>query len=105
MSYVRFADDTPWHPRVQSMSDAEFRAWFTSVCYASRFRTDGHIPDQAITLVAPRQKVREALIEAGTWEANGNGVYVHDYLQYQRSKAQIEAAIEAGRKGARGRWS
>lgn len=105
MTHVRFDDSTPWHPRIQAMNDAEFRVWFASVCYASRFRTDGHVPDSALPLVAPRQKTRERLIELGAWEPNGAGIYVHDYLEHQRSKAQIEASIEAAKKGARARWS
>lgn len=104
MSHVRFDDDTPWHPRIQAMSDAEFRAWFNSICYASRFRTDGKVPKAAIASIGANTRTCNALVKTGTWEPNGDGVHVRDYLDYQRSKEQIEAAIQTAKDAAEKRW-
>lgn len=104
MTHVRFDDSTPWHPRVLAMSDAEFRAWFNSICYASRFRTDGKVPKTAISSIGASAPTCKALVKSGAWEPNGDGVYVHDYLHYQRSREQIEAVIQAAKGAAETRW-
>lgn len=98
--YARIDNNAPWSPKIQAFTDAEFRAWIKSICYADQYRTDGHIPQHALLTVCPSKRVRDGLVEKGGWEPNGAGVYVHDYLQHQRSAAQIQAATDKAKKAA-----
>lgn len=104
MTYAKIDDNAPWSPKVQALTDAEFRAWVASICYASQFRTDGHIPDHALRVVGASSKVQAGLVAKGMWEANGTGVYVHDYLEHQRSRDAIEAISKQRRAAAKKRW-
>lgn len=66
------------------------------LCYCARRLTDGDIPAQIVPqlLAVPRaQAVRlaETLVECGVWERRGPDYYVHDYLEYNPSREQVEA--------------
>lgn len=104
MTYAKIDDNAPWSPKVAALSDSEFRAWITSICYASQFRTDGHVPEHALRVIGATTKTREGLVDKGMWEPNGSGVYVHDYLEHQRSREQIAAISEQRRGAATKRW-
>lgn len=89
MSWVRFDDCTPDHPKVAILSDRAFRVMFGAVCYASRFLTDGEIPAAFLRMVPT--KVRAELVSAGVWRLE-EGVYsIHDYLVYQPSRESVES--------------
>lgn len=100
--YARIDNNAPWNPKIQALNDAEFRAFFSSICYADQFTTDGYIPSHALRVVGGSKRIIEALVAKGFWEQNGTGIHVHDYLEHQRSKAQIEAAVEKARKAGKG---
>jgi hypothetical protein len=102
--YARLDNNAPWGPKVQALSDAEFRAWVTSLCYSDQFLTDGHIPDAALRVITPSPRVRQSLVAKGMWHANGDGIHIHDYLQHQRSRAEVEAAQGKARRAAEKRW-
>lgn len=105
MTYARLDDNAPWNPKVASLTDAEFRAWIASICYASQHRTNGLIPPQALRLVGASARVVDGLVEKGVWEANGSGFYVHDYLKKQRSREEIMALSAQRRAAAEARWN
>jgi hypothetical protein len=93
----------PEHPKVEGLSDAAFRLLVTSWCWSSRQLTDGRIP---ATSWAKRgtAKARRELVAAGLAEVGDDGtVQLHDYLEHQRSAAEVaalrEKRREAGRRG------
>ena len=102
MTWVKLDADFPAHPKVVDLSDDAFRAFIGGLCYCNQYLTDGRITPGAIKRIASR-KVSAELVAAGLWEQNGNGVMVHDYLEYQFSRSTVEANREAkaqaGRKG------
>lgn len=104
--YVRLHDHFPDHPKVAGLSDAAFRAQVTAICYAHRFGTDGFVP-QAMVRVHPRRAVDE-LVRFGLWEVADGGYVVHDYLEWNEARSEIEAKREskriAGAMGAATRW-
>lgn len=87
MTWVRLDDKMPRHPKVGALSDAAFRAWVEGLCYSAEYLTDGHLPTVFLRQVKPRTQTE--LVANGLWEANGNGVHVHDFLDFQPSRTQV----------------
>jgi hypothetical protein len=91
MSWARFDDNFPRHPKTIGLSDRAFRAFVTGVCYSAGLLTDGHLSSAVIASFASK-KVRAELVAAGFWDerADGNGVNVHDFTDYNRSRVEVE---------------
>jgi hypothetical protein len=63
------------------------------IAYCARHETDGHILAEIVTGLSPLQRDREAqvkaLIEEGLWYQGEDGFVIHDYLDYNPSREQI----------------
>jgi hypothetical protein len=111
------------HPKVVRAAALEPRAPMLYVCgilWAQRHLTDGHVPaamlygllPAPLLMGGPLEPAADALEAAGLWERNGDGWQVHDYLEWQRSRDEVEAMREhlrevrsaAGKRGAAARW-
>lgn len=95
MTWVKLSDDFATHPKVIGLSDVALRTLIESYCYAARHMTDGHL---AVPVVAKlgTKRIRTELVDAGLWDTNGDGgVLIHDYLEYNPSRAEILAQKEA----------
>lgn len=107
-TWIVVHDGMPEHGKIEALSDRSFRALITLWCYCSRQLTDGHVPKAAwekrTTAAIRRELVAAKLVEPQT----GGDVVMHDYLDWQRSAADIEAASEkkqtAARLGNHNRW-
>ncbi len=101
--WVKLDDGMPEHPKVEALSDNAFRAFICSIAYSGRQLTDGYLPAQVAHRYA-NGSLGE-LTDSGLWEIVEGGYVVHDYLEYQRSKADVlelrEARKEAGAKGGK----
>lgn len=87
--------------------------YLAGLVYASGQLTDGMIPAEKLTLLAiwaklPSeaniQAIAQALVQANFWHVLENGDYlIHDFLDYNPSRAEVEALrearSEAGRRG------
>ena len=133
MVWVRLDDDFPDHPKIVSLGDlTPLAGWLhiCGLCYCNRYLTDGVIPRTKVKTLASFEHIGietaavggscgighdievgelvDALIEAGMWEERESDYRIHDYLDYQPSKAQVEALqevrSEAGKRGAASRW-
>lgn len=104
MTWVKLDDHFADHPKILGLSDSAYRAYVDGLCYCTRYLTDGKIAEAPLKKLA-RGKIVGELVTAGLWEQNGNGIVVHDYLDYQFSRSEIEAArlqrVEAGRAGGK----
>src|SRR5262245_52222748 len=116
MPWVRIDDAFTEHPKVSRLSDSAVALFVAGLCYCNRNLTDGFIPSQ-VGLGQLRYcdgnavPVISELEEAGLWEANReanrSGWWVHDYENYQPSRAEVLAEREhkkviramAGRQG------
>ena len=83
MPWVALDDKFAHHPKINQLTDAEFRAWASALGYAQMYRTKGHIPSKALASI-PRAtpKIASALVEAGLWHVNGDGWVIHDWDDY-----------------------
>ena len=108
MTWAKFDDKFPRHPKVRPRTDAAFRLHVAGICYCAEHTTDGWIAaDEADVLVAgwSKAKTRKAideLIGAGLWEVvsgpEGQGYEVHDFLDYNPSREQVQAVRDGAKK-------
>lgn len=106
--YVRLDVLMPENPKVSGLSDKAFRTYIELLCYCGRQRTDGLV-DGRTWKRHGSPKARIELISAGLVDpllddtAGVSGVVIHDYLEHNRSRLQIDELAakraEAGRKG------
>lgn len=99
MPWLRIDDRAMNHPKIAGLPDGAFRLWVEGLAYCQSFLTDGAIPTSAYKGIrAYSPKRRDALIAAGLWIPADDGVTVHDYLQWNDSRAQVEEARAKARE-------
>jgi hypothetical protein len=117
MPWVRFDDIWPLHRKVSGLSDAGYRLASESIFWCARNLTDGRIVEDDLRSVSAAARNGNAvteLVRKGIWHDGAthdcpscprteDGWVIHDYLDYQPSKAKVEAEREAKRK-RQGRW-
>lgn len=113
MAWVRLDDDFADHPKIAALGNDAFCLHVTAMCYAARQRTDGKLSCDLLKRLAwrchdPATAVAE-LVTAGVWDIDDEaGWIIHDYLDYNPSKSDIDALAatrrEAGKAGASARW-
>lgn len=116
-TYIRVHDGMDEHPKVVGLSDGAFRLLMRAWSYCSRQLTDGQIPEAAWR-DRGSPKARREVIDAGLAHPSGHvcdhpgcptpppkHVQMHDYLEHQRSAAQVaelkRKRAEAGSKGGK----
>ena len=103
MGWVKLDDGYPRHPKVLGLSDRAFRHDIVATCYCAEHDTDGVLPAAYVRAIPAR--VRAELIAAGKWDEVNGVVMVHDYLDYNPSKAERDATSNARSNASRKRWS
>jgi len=92
MPWVKLDDNFVDHPKVSKLSDGAFRVHLSALSYASRNLTDGHVdrhlPRRLTNHLRVASFVRE-LVESGLWDETDDGYQIHDYLDFQPSRAEI----------------
>ena len=79
-----------------------------ALTYCTRHHTDGLVDREYVTEKAPsarqRDRMTAALVDAGLWDEHADGWTIHDFLDFNPSRADIEEKrrADADRK-ARGR--
>lgn len=129
MPWVRVDDHFDEHPKLAKVGPLGWALWLAGLAYSNRNLTDGFIPwsvaQGLVTwqyLEAPDEEGRrkqmtiavtsgmaggdvetdrviELLLWAGVWEPRDGGYYIHDYPDYQFTRAEIEAKRAAGQAG------
>lgn len=124
MAWVRLSDDFYDHPKFDKAGVLGIALFAAGLAWANRNLTDGFIPrkkalglldfedvveavrnadrnavtnvtdNDALTLCVARNAV-QALVDAGLWHVEEGGYRIHDYLEYQGSREQIEASRQS----------
>ena len=95
MPYLLIDDGMAENPKIAGLSDKAFRLWITSLLYCARNLTNGAISEIAIRSLAPICQIAKplavvrALVEAGLFEKTDTGWVIHDYLDYNPSRADL----------------
>jgi len=101
MPWVKFDDQYADHPKLDDVSDAAFRLHVTATCFASRYLTDGFIKHSTLPKLCRHddpEAIANELVDAGLFDLAEGGYVVHDYLDYNPSKAEVEARTELRRR-------
>ena len=108
---IALDDNIEDHPKFVSLSDAAFALWVRCIGYCRRNLTDGYVPEQAARARIRSGKAEKVIAELCSPPAglpNGNplwlkvlgGYQVHDYLEWNPSKEQVEERREQKRAAA-----
>ena len=128
MPWIRIDDHFDEHPKLAKVGPLGWALWLAGLAYCNRNLTDGFIPWSTASTLVPWDypegdlptriyvgsdkmvseedavdgvRVIFLLVDAGIWDRVAGGYQVHDYEDYQPTKAQIMAEREA--KAAAGR--
>ena len=70
--------------------------------------TDGRVPRGTVRILGGEIAEADELVRVGLWEPDGSGYRIHDFLDFNKSKAQVEQERVqrslAGQAGAHARW-
>lgn len=99
MTWIKIDDSFPDHPKIIGLSAEAFRTHIRGLCYSGRFLTDGLIPASAVGSIGSLDSIIE-LVDSCLWVCSElEGAYlIHDYLEHQTSKFEVEEKREAVRK-------
>jgi hypothetical protein len=118
MPWVRFDDQFPIHRKVDGLSDAAFRLHTSAIFWSARNLTDGSVTREDLDGVSARVRTPERFAaeckKRGVWhlgdedcpsekcpadgEGDPDGWIIHDYWEFQPSKAQVVADRQAAAK-------
>jgi len=114
MAWARIDDKFLDNPKVRKAGKDATYLYVSGLIYSSNQLTEGFISDEALGLVAYKGFIKNELthasilVECELWDRVEGGYQIHDYLDYNPTKEQIEEARAkkqaAGSKGAQSRW-
>ena len=110
MPWVRLDDSFSHHPKSLKAGPLGMAMQVAGLCHANRYLTDGFISEETLPMLLDLKElgitaaaVAERLIAAGMWEKAEGGYLIHDYGDYQPTKAEVleerEQKKQAGRLG------
>jgi hypothetical protein len=88
-----------WHAKALAAGDAALGVWVRLLGHCAQHLTDGFIAAPvAVAVGSSSPGAIDALVRAGLLEAVDGGYQLHDYLDHNSSRADIEASREASRE-------
>ena len=97
MAWTRIDDDFHSHPKVQQAWQASrpsLGLHLLAMSHCGHYLTDGCISESFVRTCLPaaaaRRQAVAALVDAGLWECEGSGWIIHDYLNFNPSREQVE---------------
>jgi hypothetical protein len=94
MPWVRLDEGFADHPKIERAGPMAAWLHVVAICYCNRHLTDGRIPKakaRRLADIPTPDKHIKALVDAGLWDDEGDDYIVHDFLDYQPSRADVEA--------------
>jgi hypothetical protein len=103
MTWFKIDDNLPRNPKMIQASLSAIGLWVEAGAWASASQTDGQVLKRVLHTLHPDATEEDAqvLVDVGLWEDHGNYWQIHDFLEYNPSKDDIEA--EKARKIAAGK--
>ena len=105
--WVKIDDSLDGHPKFLQAWDAapaSVGLWPQALAWAGRHLTDGHVSAEYVLGRTSSRRQRDqltgALVESQLWVPNGSGWQIHDFTDFNPSRAQVEARrqLDAVRK-------
>jgi hypothetical protein len=98
--WVRLDESFADHPKIERVGPLAAWLHVAALCYCARHLTDGALPKAKAHRLAdipdPAEHVA-ALLREGLWTEDGSAYVLHDYLDYQPSRQDVEAERSAAR--------
>lgn len=111
MVWVAIDAKAPRHLKQLRAGPAACWLWVCGLAYCQQELTDGFIPRETLSLLGvftDLEALTGVLVGVGLWEPVEGGYRVHDYLDYQQSREQVETKMaqrrEHARAAAHARW-
>lgn len=104
MSWIRIDDHAVWHRKLVAAGPMAGWLWLCGLSYANQQPAhDGFIPDDIVPFLPMKnaEKYVRDLLRVGLWERVDGGYIVHDYHEFQPSKADVEELREGRAKAGR----
>jgi hypothetical protein len=107
MPWLKIDDRVRTHPKTVKAGPAAAWFWFCGICYCREHLTDGFIGDGMISSLAPGvtsgKKLAEKLVAARLWHRVEGGYQVHDFLEWNPTRASVlkKRAEDRARKESR----
>jgi hypothetical protein len=97
-TFVLLAHDLYRHPKVLALAhDGHHRSILAQVLalsWCGDNRTDGWVPDYALTAIMARRSDAEQLVAVGLWERDTGGWWIHGWLEWQDTNRDRESRTE-----------
>ena len=94
----RVNDGFGQHPKTVGLSLEAVGLWTLAGAWSMRYLTDGYIPTEAMRSISTRRQPLQDLIDRNLLQPSNGGYQFVDWIQYQRTRDQIEADRERNRK-------
>lgn len=94
MTWARLDDQFTDHPKVVEAGPMAGWLYVCGLTYANRYLTDGFIPGAQVKRLADLpncDELADRLVSVGLWDAVDGGYRIHDFLDYNRSAADVKA--------------
>ena len=114
MTWAKLDDCFPDHPKIVEAGPLGMAVHVAGICYCARYLTDGHITRKAarrlidLDELGDITQVIDTLVAVGLWITTADGYLINDFLEYNPSRADVEAQREkrtaAAKKAANTRW-
>jgi hypothetical protein len=102
MPWLRLDDAMLIHPKIIGLTDGAFALHVRGMLHSALYLTDGFVPKEIASRYGKTRALRE-LVYARLWHLDGAGYRIHDFLDYNRTRAEIleirKKRAEAGREG------
>jgi hypothetical protein len=104
VAWLRIDDRIRTHPKIVR---AGLSGWvhLCGICYCREHLTDGLIPFEALPMLTPgvpdTTPHEERLVKVGLWVREVDGYQIHDFLEWNPSRAEVEAIRQTDRSRKR----
>lgn len=105
MVWFKVDDQLPLNRKMVCVSIGAVGLWVEAGALASASQTDGQVLKRLLHALHPdaTEELADELVKAGLWEDCGDYWQIHDFLDYNPPKSEIEASkarrSKAGKKG------
>src|SRR5262245_14644743 len=106
MVWARIDDTMKDHPKIVAAGPLAELIQYRALQYCNRYLTDGFVPYAAVAALlvgleafAPHEDWPATMVRAKLWKPRRGGYFVHDFLDYNRSKADVLAERNRKSKG------
>jgi hypothetical protein len=111
VTWVKIESATRMHFKAREAGLEAWGLWVAGLCYCAEYRTDGVIKKKQLSHVWPWMGegvlaldqadvllgLATRLVKVGLWDDRVTHWRVHDYLEYQQSRHEIDASRKAAR--------